>query len=152
MRTATVITAVDTVAPRCSRLRLFKRCVKKIVPMDARAIFTILFPMRIVERRRSYLSSSFSASFAFLLPFSARVLSLVLLKEENAVSVAEKYPDKITSAAIMATYKGTFMVFCFTPIFIKIYYFTWFWSKRKRKKAHLSSIKRRGVPPIYIRL
>jgi hypothetical protein len=68
------------------------------------------------------------------------------LKEENADSVAEKYPDISTSAAITATYKGTFMVFSFTPCSdIKIYFYIIF-CKLKHKKAHLSSFKKTGVP------
>ena len=58
--------------------------------MEAVAILTMLLPMRIVESSRSYCPKSLHARAALALPFSARVLSRVVLAEENAVSVAEK--------------------------------------------------------------
>jgi hypothetical protein len=69
------------------------------------------------------------------LPFSTSVLSLVLLNDENAVSVAEKYADINISAHMMATYKGTFMMFfCFTPVnYIKIFWFTYRDQNAKRR-------------------
>ena len=48
MRTTTVITAVETVAPISPPISL----IKKTVAIEERAIFTILLPTRIVVRRR----------------------------------------------------------------------------------------------------
>ena len=53
-------------------------------------MLTMLLPMRMVDSSRSYCSSSFSASAALPLPFSASVRSRVVLAEEKAVSVAEQ--------------------------------------------------------------
>ena len=43
----------------------------------------------------NYNMDIYNASFAFWSPFSARVFSLVLFDDEKAVSVAEKYAEKI---------------------------------------------------------
>jgi hypothetical protein len=74
--------------------------MKNTVAMEASRILTILFPMRTVDSSLSYFSDRASVLAALLLPFSDRVLSLVLLSDEKAVSVAEKYEDIKTRSAI----------------------------------------------------
>ena len=88
MSTTTVMTAVDTVAPLSPSI-----WTNKTVAMELAEMLTMLLPMRIVERSRSYFSASVRASAALLLPSSAIDLSRVLEHVENAVSVAEKYAD-----------------------------------------------------------
>ena len=105
--TATVMTTVDIVGARLLSEMISR---KRTVPREDTPIFTILFPISMVERSLSYLSESFRTSLARLSPFSAKVLNFVLLKDVNAVSVAEKYPDIIISITIMAIVKGMFMV------------------------------------------
>ena len=90
MSTTTVSTMVDTVAPLSPSI-----WTNSTVAIEVAAMFTMLLPMRIVERSRSYFSASVRASAALLLPSSAIDLSLVLLHVENAVSVAEKYADMV---------------------------------------------------------
>lgn len=82
--TTTVTTTVDTVAPISPQRR-----TNNTVPKEAVAIFTILFPIRIVKISLSYCSESLHARIALRLPFSAKVFSLVRFSDENAVSVAE---------------------------------------------------------------
>ena len=53
-------------------------------------MFTMLFPIKIVEINASYCSASLQAAFARLFPFSAKVRSFVRFKDEKAVSVDEK--------------------------------------------------------------
>ena len=95
--TRTVIITVDTVAP----ISPPKIRTKSIVLIEESAIFTILFPISIVERRRSKFSDMDKTLSAFLLPFSDKCFSRVLLNDEKAVSVAEKYADIIMSTAII---------------------------------------------------
>jgi len=61
-----------------------------------------LFPTKIVEINISKFSSAKTKTFvALLFPLEARVLNLILLAQEKAVSVAEKNPEnriKIISA------------------------------------------------------
>ena len=59
------------------------------------SIFTILFPISIVDSRLSYLSVSSSTRLARLSPFPARFLILMRFTDVNAVSVAEKYAENI---------------------------------------------------------
>ena len=61
-----------------------------MVVIDEASMLTMLLPIRIVESSVSYFSDSLRTFVAFLLPFSARFFTLILLKVENAVSVAEK--------------------------------------------------------------
>jgi hypothetical protein len=51
-----------------------------------------------VERSLSYLSYKSRVFFARVSPFFALFFSFILFKEENAVSVAEKYADNSTKA------------------------------------------------------
>ena len=74
------------------------------VPNDDAAMFTILFPINIVDINLSYLSDNSIARFAFLSPFSAIALSFVLFKDEKAVSVAEKYAEQISNITIITIY------------------------------------------------
>ena len=97
IRTRAVTTTVATVVPVTS---LHKILMKNTVAIAVRAMLTALFPTRIVDRSLSYFSDSASVLPARLLPFSASALSLALLSEENAVSVAEKYEDIRMSSAI----------------------------------------------------
>ena len=83
--TASVTTTVEREAPASP-----KRWTKSSVPREAVAMFTILLPMRMVEIRRSYWPWRCRASSARRSPCSARVLILAVLREEKAVSVAEK--------------------------------------------------------------
>ena len=53
-------------------------------------MFTMLLPMRMVERSLSYCSDREQARAALRSPFSARAFRRVLFREEKAVSVAEK--------------------------------------------------------------
>ena len=55
IRTAIVITTVETDEPN---VWSFKRFTKKIVPIEASAMFTMLFPISIVEISLSYCSES----------------------------------------------------------------------------------------------
>ena len=86
INTTTVTTAVDTVAARSASAISFKN---SMVPMDAKAMFTILFPMRMVDNSLSYPSAKIRVFSAFLLPFSAKAFRRVLFRQEKAVSVAE---------------------------------------------------------------
>jgi len=64
-------------------------------------MLTTLLPIRIVESILSKFSDSLSTSCAFLLPFSAMFLTRIRLRDEKAVSVAEKYADIITHKTII---------------------------------------------------
>ena len=97
IKTTIVTTTVEIVAP------LFPyNSTKSTVPSDATRMLTILFPMRMVDKSLSYLSQRCSESTARRLPFSAIVRSLVRLRDEKAVSVAEKYAERMMHI-IMAT-------------------------------------------------
>ena len=85
--TTTVITAVETVAPRLSS---FSNSTKSIVPRDAARIFTILFPTRIVFNNFSFLSKSFPARIALLSFLFLKSRNLNLLIDRKALSEAEK--------------------------------------------------------------
>ena len=96
MRTTTVMTAVATEAPASS-----PRCrMKSTVPMEERAMFTMLLPMSSVESSLSYCPARRSTSAARLSPRSASALTRARLRVEKAVSVAEKYAEKMTSTAM----------------------------------------------------
>ena len=86
MRTTTVSTIVEVVAPRSAPSHL----VKRTVPMEAAAIFTMLLPMRMEERSLSYFSAIASTRAAEVSPSSARLFRRIWFREENAVSEAEK--------------------------------------------------------------
>ena len=61
-------------------------------------MLTILFPIKIVDINLSYFSVNFKtnkAFFASLLFFSLKFFIFILFKDEKAVSVAEKYADKV---------------------------------------------------------
>jgi len=93
--TRTVITAVakpTLPAPNFS--------VNSTVASDDESILTTLFPIRIAVRALSKLSQIVKALAALLLPPSAIFLSLILLQEENAVSVAEQIADITNNTAI----------------------------------------------------
>lgn len=85
MRTMTVMTTVDTLTPE-GPIRLTNR----VVAREAAAILTILLPMSMVDSSWSYRSDKRSARRARLLPFDARFFNRMELREEKAVSVAEK--------------------------------------------------------------
>ena len=86
IKTTMVMTMVATLGP-CSSPNNF---TKSKVATDAQAMFTILLPIKMVERRLSKFSSKSKTSLAFLSPFSARFLTRMRFREEKAVSVAEK--------------------------------------------------------------
>ena len=92
MRTTTVSTMVEVVAPRSAPSHL----VKRTVPMEAAAIFTMLLPMRMEERSLSYFSAIASTRAAEASPSSARLFSRIWFREENAVSDAEKKAEQAT--------------------------------------------------------
>ena len=77
--------------------------MKNMVLMVVSDMFAMLFPTRIAVSRRSYFSSSFKTFAADLLPAAARLLSLILLKEVYAVSVAEKKAESATSKIIASS-------------------------------------------------
>ena len=60
----------------------------------------MLFPTRMVDSRRSYWADRDITSCARLSPSSAIFFRRIRLKDENAVSVAEKYADIVTSTSI----------------------------------------------------
>ena len=86
MRTSTVVTIVETLAPFASP-SIF---TNKIVASEDDKIFTILFPIRIVDKRLSYFSSSSSTRAARLFPLSAIFFMRIRFRDKKAVSVAEK--------------------------------------------------------------
>ena len=97
MRTTIVSTMVEAVAPRSSPSHL----VKRTVPMEAAAMFTMLLPMRMEERSLSYFSAIARTRAAEVSPSSARLFRRIWFREENAVSEAEKNAEnaiRITSA------------------------------------------------------
>ena len=55
-----------------------------------------------VVRALLYLSATYSAVLAFLLPLSARFLRRILLTDENAVSVDEKNAESKSNTTQMA--------------------------------------------------
>ena len=67
-------------------------CTKMVV-RDEAAMFTMLFPIRIALSILSGFSFSFNTSIAFLLPLSAKDLSLMALTVVRAVSEDEKKAD-----------------------------------------------------------
>ena len=78
--------------------------VKSTVASEDEEMFTTLFPTSIAVSALSKLSHMFIAFFADLFPSSASFLSLILLHEENAVSVAEQIADSIRSTAMITTF------------------------------------------------
>ena len=91
-------------------------------------MFTMLFPIRIVEMSLSYFSDTARVRSALLSPFSIIVLSLVLLSDKNAVSVAEKYAENSTHTTMIIRY-GTLIIL----------------------NKFFSCIKPRRCPPIVLR-
>ena len=87
MRTTTVTTMVETEAPLSWSLSSFMNIT---VPMDDTAMLTMLFPISRVDRSLSKSFARESTSPARLSPRSASALSRARLRDENAVSVAEK--------------------------------------------------------------
>ena len=108
IRRSTVITTVDTVVPMLSSLQMF---IKSIVASDVLRMLTRLLPMSIVEIRVSKLSDSAKTFAAFLLPFSAMFFTLIRLKVEKAVSVAEKYEEKTIQKIMITICKAGPMIF-----------------------------------------
>ena len=100
IKTTTVVTAVETKEE--SILGLLINNANNNVEIVAAEMFTMLFPTKIVEINISKFSSAKTKTFvALLFPLEARVLNLILLAQEKAVSVAEKNPEnriKIISA------------------------------------------------------
>lgn len=89
INTNVVMTTVDNVMPKS----LLNHEMKRIVASEAAKMLTMLFPTKIVTRTFSKLSDNSSVFLARLLPFSIKCLSLIGLRDENAVSVAEKIAD-----------------------------------------------------------
>ena len=92
VRMTRVKTTVEMVAPY-SGLSL----VKNKVPRVAAVMLTILLPTKRVESSRSKSSARRRVASALRLPSSAIFRSLILFREEKAVSVAEKYAETMTS-------------------------------------------------------
>ena len=76
------------------------RAVAATVASEALAMFTMLLPIRMVEMVLSKSSATFRAVFARLLPSSALLRMRILLKEEMAVSLAEKNAEQATRRTI----------------------------------------------------
>ena len=91
--TTTVITTVDSVTPAS-----LKKCTNTTVAIEAAAMFTILFPIRMVESRVSYCSDRRRAADARLFPACAWLFSRMRFRLENAVSDDEKYADAAISS------------------------------------------------------
>ena len=108
--TTTVITIVLTVAPRS--LLSPKIPVKNSVAMDVEAIFTMLLPMRIVDKTMS--KSSASSIVRCIRRVCPMAFSLTLLSEENAVSADEKNAESNTSIIITISS----VLFIFPPNYI----------------------------------
>jgi hypothetical protein len=89
IKTRTVVAIVASVTPESP-----KYFVKITVAIDAEAMFTILFPINMLESTLSKSSVSIKVCTALLSPLFARCFILILLMLEKAVSVAEKYADK----------------------------------------------------------
>jgi hypothetical protein len=64
-----------------------------VASVDA-VILTILLPIKIVEISASKCSLKKYTFEYFFLSVETRFFNLILLREEKAVSVDEKYPDK----------------------------------------------------------
>ena len=64
-----------------------------VASVDA-VILTILLPIKIVEISASKCSLKKYTLEYFFLSVETRFFNLILLREEKAVSVDEKYPDK----------------------------------------------------------
>ena len=100
IKTATVVTAVETKDESICGFLINN--ANNNVEIVAALMFTMLFPTKIVEINISKFSSAKTKTFvALLFPLEARVLNLILLAQEKAVSVAEKNPEnriKIISA------------------------------------------------------
>ena len=79
------MTRVAMVAPASP-----SRPMNRTVAMEDMPMLTTLLPMRMVDSRASYLSARARVVSARLSPITAMVLSRVRLREEKAVSVAEK--------------------------------------------------------------
>ncbi len=83
---------VNTVAR--ARPEVPKAAVDTAAAREAVAIFTTLFPIRMVDRASSKCSSSRRARWAFRLPLLAWFFSRSLLEPVKAVSEAEKKAEK----------------------------------------------------------
>ncbi len=92
IRMIMVSTRVDSDAPSSSPTSR----VNKTALREAAAIFTILLPIRIVESSLSYCSASACMRAAEASPSSARLFTRIMLREEKAVSDAEKKADMAT--------------------------------------------------------
>ena len=97
--TTIVMTTVETVAPYPAY-----SFTNSTVAIAVLAMFTRLFPTRIVERSVSYCSSSSSTFFARRFPSFAIFFSLIRFADVNAVSVAEKNPEKTSRTTIAPIY------------------------------------------------
>ena len=98
-KSSTVIINVAMVTPFAPN-----RPIKSAVASADDAIFTTLFPISTVERILSYVSSILSTSLALLL-FAARFFSLIRLREEKAISQAEKNEEKHRSTSMKISRK-----------------------------------------------
>src|SRR5699024_860329 len=87
----TVVTIVAIVAPYVG-----DNWTKNRVAIAELAIFTKLFPIKIVDNKESNLLCKFKASLAFLLPFSASFCRRMRLTDVKAVSEEEKNAENKT--------------------------------------------------------
>ena len=71
------------------------------VEIEDIAIATILFPIRMIVKARSYLSIIFSNTFGMVFPSSASTCILNLLQQAMEVSAPEKKKCKIIKATII---------------------------------------------------
>jgi hypothetical protein len=91
-----VVKIVDDISIILSSL--MNTFVKKIVEIDAAAIFTTLFPIRIVAKNSSGFFRIDRSSRAFLPPFFALWLRWMELRERREVSAEEKNALNKTSS------------------------------------------------------
>ena len=99
MSTTMVTTMVEIDAPLSGSLSSW---MNMTVPMEDVAMFTMLLPMSRVESSLSKSEASLRTSAARLSPRSASAFSLARFRDENAVSVAEKYAENVTRTTIIS--------------------------------------------------
>ncbi len=106
--TMTVVTIVAIVAPYDPY-----RSTNSTVATAVIVMFTMLFPIRIVESTLSNSSARSSTSLARESPSDAAFFSLTRFSDVKAVSVAEKYPEKIRSTTMATMYTA---ILCSIPV------------------------------------
>jgi hypothetical protein len=101
--------------------------VNKTVESEAAPIFTKLFPIKIVEKNDSGFSNIFSNIRAFLFFFLTLRCSLILLRDNNAVSAEEKNALKKTNKIKIETYNNIMVIHSpLTVIFLPLTFLRFF--------------------------